>query len=212
MSGGPDLGTRLRGGLDWFLHGSLDPEFHWVRPRRALGPALVVWGVVSLAVLHQPVGYDHACVSPARCDGRLDGLLPTGPGELLGGLALQVAAAVLVYLLAVGTTMLAERAVDLERVAPWLFAPEDDALTAMGVVALGALLAYLAGAYRLAYTVAGLLAVYTLWFPPLVAVTAVRTTAAPTTLAFAVIFATPVLETLWLYALGTVAARAARTG
>lgn len=208
MSGRSDLAARLRGGLDWFLPGTLDPVLPWHRPRRALGPTLVGWGVVALRVLHQPLGYGPTCLYPAECDGGPDGLLSMGPDELVGGLALHVVAAALVYVLAVGTTVLVERVVDLERVAPWLFAPEDDALTAVGVVAFAALLAYLAGAYRLAYTVA----VYTLWFPPLWAVTSPQVIGPlPTVVGVGAAIATPITETLWLYALGTAAARAART-
>lgn len=166
MTGEDDPTARLIGWLRWVLRGDVD--LGWARPRRALLPVGLWWSLWLLAALHKPLSYTHPCVTEGRrCGGGLSVLVDLAPGELLAAVALHLAAAVFAYALAVGTTTALASWVDLEAVAPRVFDPADDALVALGVLAAAALVAYLAGVYHLAPTIAGALALYVVYFPPL---------------------------------------------
>lgn len=209
MSDGTGALERLRAWTRWFLYGDLSLD--WLRPRRAVLPALLTGTLVALVVLHRPSGPTNDCTEVGGCLELIGGMAESEPGVLAGTVGLHVLAAALVYLVSVGATALVGRLVDVEAVAPWLFAPDDATYRGVIVVGFGALLAYVAGAYILAYSVVGLGALYVLYFPVFTVLTGlVALDPIPQYLhvpiGITILAALPLLEVGWLYALAHLAA------
>jgi hypothetical protein len=213
---------RTRAWLRWFLFG--DTTWNWLRPRRALLPALSFWSLYALFGLHRPLGRAGSkCSTVDACSQVLAEIGGEGPGELFVLAGFYLLAATTVYVLAVGVTGLAGHFVDLRARYPWLFAPDDEELLAVVVVLVGAVLTYAAGVVGAAYSVLGLAVLYVVYFPSL-ALTGVLAYATFTGalagvpdplgtvvglaagLAFVVV--APAAQVLWLYALAHGAVRA----
>lgn len=204
MSGDTSRRARLRRLLRWLVHGDL--SFAWIRPRRSLLPAVLAVALALLALLHEPSGGSGGCAGTGPCFEVLRRMAESEPGVLAGAVGLHVAAAALAYLVGSGVTTLVGRRVDLESVGPRLFAPDDPTLRAVAVLAVAALLTYVAGAYSLAYTVIGVATLYVLYFPMLLSATAFEAAGPPTgplgeAAAVVLLVALPLLEVVWLYAL-----------
>lgn len=213
MNGNPDPAARFRRWLRWLIYGDLSLD--WLRPRRALVPSLMAASLVVVALLHEPGGYYSTCATAPDCLGVLTRMADEEPIVLTGAVGLHGVAVALAYAISINATRLVERWVNLEAVAPRLFAPDDQTLVAVLVAWLAALLAYFAGAYMMAYSLAGLAILYVLYFPALVVLASLEAVGKPPeplsmALVVLAVVAVPILETLWLYGLAHGAIRAIR--
>lgn len=207
MSGDSDSAARFRRWLRWVVHG--DRSLDWLRPTRSVLPALIAGTLVALGGLHEP-GRNSDCNQVGACLELLRRMADQEPTVLAGAVGLHLLAAALVYVAGVGVTAALGHWVGLESRAPWLFAPDDRTVRAVAVLGLVAVLAYVAGAYGLAYTVVGVGVLYVVYFPVLVVVAGFELygpSGGPvaTSVAVLLLAALPLLQVAWLYALAHLA-------